>query len=293
MAFKTDVVVIGAGLFGSMIYRHLTDKGLDVVVIDRQHPMSASKCSFGVWKPGWVNNIIKEQVSDGMELLEKHSKGIRQIEIFNVKKEKIELFSKVDCSNILTTQFLEATVTGIKDKTVYFKDEHGEEEKIVVKKAVIVAAGVWTTEILNLAGAKKSLPGVDKIWGATLELPDDVEENRIMEWAPYRQSVLVRKDVGTFYFGDGATVKNPKDVDDPRVGVASDRLLQHLNDILQVTYDVDRIKSVNEGYRPYLKKGTPGFVAKHNDWLISATGGAKNSTILCGHVAKLVLEALP
>ena len=112
----------------------------------------------------------------------------------------------------------------------------------------------------------------------------EVEENRIREWAPYRQCVLIRHLEG-FSFGDGCAVKNPKSRHDERVGKASTRILKNLHDTLGTSVDPDKITEVREGYRPYLRKGSPSFVVKHNDWLFSATGGAKNSTILCGHIA--------
>jgi hypothetical protein len=92
-------------------------------------------------------------------------------------------------------------------------------------------------------------------------------------------------------FGDGSTVKNPKKMD-PRVGMASERLLTHLNDITGTNIDNDKIVAVNEGYRPYLPKGESRFVRKHDEKLYSATGGAKSTTILCGHMAKQVMKKI-
>jgi len=290
---KCDVIVIGRGLFGSMIYNLLNESGLDVVIIDSNEPMSASKCSFGVWKEGWINDVIKKEANSGMGILDRFAEGIKDIQLYNIKKDRLEDFKKVDCSKILVKDEYEwGRIVSIKNKVVrYHVNTDGEIVEIAARRAIIVAAGAWTTDVLKLAGIKENLPKIDRVWGATLDLKLQLEENRILEWAPYRQSVLVRMN-GHFCFGDGATVKNPK-ISDVRVENASNRLLNHLNDIVGVNVSPDRIIDVNEGYRPYLKKGTTSLVNNHNDWLISATGGAKNSTILCGYVARTVLDMLP
>ena len=278
---KTDVIIVGGGLFGSMTALHLQKKGMDVLVIDSAHPMAASKCSFGVWKDGWVNEVIRAEVDYGMPLLERYTE-VKDVEFFNTKKGVVEIFRKADCSTLLNAAVprKEGEVTALGKR---FVSVNGEV--IQAKRAVVVAAGVWTPQVLSLCAGIDHLPSVDMIWGATLDVRIKLEENRIQEWAPYRQSVMVQEE-GYFRFGDGATVKNPKGVADPRLDKASTRLIQHLNDIVGVTVNPDKITAVHEGYRPYMKKGTPSLVNKHFDWLFSATGGAKNSTILCGYVAR-------
>lgn len=286
---KTDVIVIGAGLFGSMITRHFQDNGLDVICIDSQEPMAASKCSFGVWKDGWVNKTIQPEAQEGMDLLEQMTDGIHEMKIFNVGKERYDDFKRVDCSKLLLKSFHKANVNYIHHGTVEFTEASGDEGSFFARKAIIVAAGVWTPKILTLQKGIKSTIGIDSAWGATLDINYKIEESTIKEWAPYRQSLLL--DIGTkVVFGDGCAVKNPS-VNDPRVEMASTRLLKHFSEATN-GLDYSKIKVVNEGYRPYLKKGSSGFVQKHGEKLYSATGGAKNSTILCGHVAKRLLTLI-
>lgn len=288
-----DYIVVGAGLFGSAIARNLSNKGEDVLTVDSHHPMSASKCSFGVWKDGWVNKIIQEQVTQGMENLEWLANGIRDIEVYNMEKDRMEAFKQVDCSNILLDEesHFVGRISKINKEYVTIVSGKGEID-VKFKKGVIVAAGAMTPEVLSLAGSKHSGFGLDKLWGATLDLKIKLDGNRMSQWAPYKQSMLVEMSNGMYSFGDGATVKNPKGVDDPRIGKASDRLLTHLEDVLTVGIDHNKIKVVNEGLRPYLKKGVPDFINQHESWLWSVTGGAKNSTILCGYVGKKMVDVL-
>ena len=272
---KAEVIIIGAGLFGSMTAKYLKKKGLQVLIIDSKEDMAASKCSFGVWKEGWVNKTIKKEVEKGLPLLEEFA-GIKMEEFFNTNKEAVEQLFYVDCRKILNEKFLNEKVISIKNNVV-----KTNKETHTASKAVIVCAGVWTTELLK---GYKNVPKVDIAWGATMDYSQNIDTSRISTWAPYRQSVLLKIDEKKFVFGDGATVKNPKP-EDPRIATASDRLVQHATETIGSS-DMSKITDVKEGYRPYLAKGFGSMVNQHDTKLFSATGGAKNSTILCGWVAK-------
>lgn len=272
---KSDIIIIGAGLFGSMTAKYMKKKGLNVILIDCEQEMAASKCSFGVWKEGWINKTIKTEVAEGLPLLEEFA-GIKKEEFFNMDKEILEPMFYVDCRKILNEKYLKETVVSIKNNIV--KTNKGEHTST---KAVIVCAGVWTPELLK---GYKNVPKVDIAWGATMDYSQNIDSSRYKTWAPYRQSILLKVDEKKFVFGDGATVKNPK-TEDPRIEAASTRLVLHAADVIGSS-DISKITSVKEGYRPYLAKGFGSMVNQHDSKLFSATGGAKNSTILCGWVAK-------
>lgn len=277
---KADVIIIGAGLFGSMTAKYMRKHGYTTLIIDNQNPMAASKCSFGVWKEGWVNKVIKKEVEEGLELLEEFAGGISMKDFFNMDKEVVEKMFYVDCSNILNEKSIDEKVTNIKNnKVTTDKNTH------TATKAVIVCAGVWTPELLK---GYSNVPKIDVYWGATLDYSQKIDTSRYTTWAPYKQSVLLKVNDKKFVFGDGATVKNPS-TSDPRVETASTRLVQHASDVIGSS-DTSLITAVNEGYRPYLAKGFGSMVNKHDKNLFSATGGAKNSTILCGWIAKQLLQ---
>lgn len=276
-----DVIIIGNGLIGSMAAKHFRNNGYEVGIIDSTKPMAASKCSFGVWKDGWVSDKIKQKVEDGKDLLEAVCDGIDEVEFFDTKKEVIVKMSRVDCSKIIEAADIPGDVIAVKDKTVIFMLD-GEKFELTAKKAVIIAAGGYTDYIL--ASSKYPVIGIDQYWGATLNVKIPIDQSRIFEWAPYKQSVLLQTNFG-FVFGDGASVKNPKP-SDKRIEKVSDRLLVHMNDIVGTTVNNDKIIAVNEGWRPYLPASKTEHVNKHDKNLFSATGGAKNTTILCGAIAK-------
>lgn len=287
MNSNPDVIIVGSGLFGSMTAKYLRKKGLEVMIIDNVNPMAASKCSFGVWKEGWINKTIKEEVEISMPILKKYYEIVEK-PFFNMDKNVEEMMSYLDCLQILyERQVFNYNVADVKNNKVLITGNNTDGGGwLEANKAVIVCAGVWTPELLK--SYKKSLPKIDRLWGATLEFNQKIDISRFGQWAPYKQNVLLKMSEKKFVFGDGATVKNPKE-NDERVSFASNRLLTHAHDVIG-SLNPDNIKRVNEGYRPYLTKGSKGFVMKHDKNLFSATGGAKNSTILCGFIAKQIFR---
>lgn len=311
---KTDVVVIGAGLIGSMTAKYLRSKGMEVIIIDSRHLLGASKCSFGTWKEGWVNPIIKDEYDDGVDLLKKYTGGIKEVEFLVRPKNynnrsvmrqevdqsntKIEKFNQVDCKLILNEEFITGSVINIEGKKVTIaQGKEKTKETYQANVAIIIAAGVWTTDILIDNGLTDNLPYLDMQWGSVFKLEGDkLPINQMKEWSPYKQSMFVNMGKNLAMFGDGVTVKNPKPGGkDNRVQMTSERILIHMNELLLTRKWAPSITSIMEGYRPYLNKtksSTKNFVNQHSSFVISATGGAKNSTILCGHMAKEIYRKI-
>lgn len=285
---KHDVVVIGAGLFGAATARLLAKQGYDVAVVDSNERFAASKCSFGVWKDGWVDKV-KPYLAEGLDLLDEFCGGIETREFFDLGKEDVvHQFFYADCFKIMTLG---------PDITVYPHKVHTVQRKavnlfngdqITAKKAVIIAAGAYTDNILTQSGFKPR--GIDIYWGATMNVNMHIDECRIFEWAPYKQSILHVLDENNFQFGDGSTVKNPKG-DDPRLNKTSERLQLHMNDVVGINVPHEKIVDVREGYRPYIPKGQ-SFINHHGDRIYSATGGAKNSTLVCTYVAQELFKII-
>lgn len=284
---KTDVVVIGSGLFGSMTAKHLRANGLEVTIIDSQEPWAASKCSFGVYKEGWIAKL-QSYVEQGLGVINQHT-YVGTKTFFDLNKEEEFDMPWIDCEGILDEKWVYAKVDKIKNNMVFVENlTSGNKEVYKGKKGVIVCAGVWTSPILTASGYKGF--AFDRLWGATIEVKQRIDGSRIHQWAPYKQSVLMKRSKNRFVFGDGATVKNPK-VGDKRIQVVSERLVQHLNDTAMANIQQESIVAVNEGARPYIPKDQ-NFIKQHDKLLWSATGGAKNSTVLCGYIAKTLFEQI-
>lgn len=279
---QVDVIIIGAGLFGSTTAKYMRSKGLTTCVVDSKHPMGASKCSFSVWKEGWVGSSIKEMYAISLPILQELYE-ITDIKFFNMKKERFEDFKAIKPTDILNETSIDLEVATIKNDSVTFTNG----TRMAANLAVVVCAGVQTPAILKSSGY--DAPEIDSYWGATLNVSLTIEEGRMLEWAPYKQCMAVKTEEG-FVFGDGASVKNPTSMD-KRIENVSLRLVGHLNDVMGTNVNPDNITFINEGCRPYLKKGV-SLVNTHDSKLISATGGAKNSTILSGYVAAEVYKII-
>jgi len=282
---KVDVVIIGSGIFGSTISRYLEKKGVEHVVIDANHEYSGSKCSAGVWKDSWINDKIKERVLSGISLVDKMY-GIETLEFHNKKENLKEEIYYVDVKKILLPKktVIKDSVLKIENDTVTLTS--GEVYK--ANKAVILAAGAFVDKILVNSGY---LPmGVDKYWGNCFFIKsEELEENFIDVCATYRQLVCFQKTDGDFYFSNGSTVKNPKSNDDPRIEKNTDRLFLQST---KIGIKTSQIVGMKEGFRPYLKDKGQDFVQKVDEKLIVTTGGAKNSTILSGYIAKKVFKTI-
>lgn len=279
---KTDVIIIGSGLFGSMTAKHFINNGMDVIVLDREHEMSASKCSFGIFKMGWIKKI-QDLVLNGLEVITQNTE-YKQVDFFDLDKEERIQMDFIDCSLILNHPYKKEKVDKIIQKRVICESGN----VYFAKKAIIVAAGVWTNQILAQSGIKPRTM-IDAYWGATFDVEKNINISRIYQWAPYKQCVLFKNENG-FVFSDGSTVKNPS-TDDKRLEKVGNRMMAHLYDSVQISIDVNSIKRVKEGYRPYISKEA-SFIQQHQDFVWSATGGAKNSTVLCGYIAKTLFEQI-
>lgn len=279
---KPDVIIIGGGLVGSMTAKYLRKQGIEgILILDSRETMAASKCSFGVWKDGWINEKITDYVNQGREFLEEVCDGISIIEFNDLGTNSPLSMNRVDCSLILNEIIHYREVTAIKNDSVTL----ASGEVIIAKKAVIVAAGAYTDTILKKAKYNKTLHNLDRQWGAVLEVDMKIDTSRILTWAPYKQSVLLKRNNKEFVFGDGASVKNPGK-NDKRIEMVSNRLIIHMNEVVGSEVDMAKIVAVNEGLRPYLPKGEHEYVKQHDKKLFSATGGAKNTTILCSYMAQ-------
>jgi hypothetical protein len=283
-----DIIIIGGGMVGGMVAKYLKKQGLSTMIIDSKETYAASKCSFGLWKDGWINDSIRDMAMDGMDLLEEVCDGIETVEVWDMKRDEIMEMSKVDCGLITNESISYLRVKKIQNNKVFI-DSILDKSEYIANKAVIIAAGAYTDELL-IKSNYTDIHWLNKYWGATLRVNIQIDSHRIKEWAPYKQNVLVKVDEQNFTFGDGASVKNPL-LNDKRIEKTSNRLLQHLTDVSGLT-DFGKIKAVDEGWRPYLPKGNDQYIKQHDEKLFSITGGAKNTTILCGYFAKKIFELI-
>lgn len=288
-----DLIVVGAGLVGSFVKTYFKSKGWSVLLLDSNHPMAGSKCSLGIYKEGWIGGF-KEEAEQSIQILEQFIK-IKSIEYNNLDIDDFpkESMSWVDREDILIHKFVETEVLKIENKAVFFNSpfDDGKVIEKSAKKAVLVAGGSFTVDILTISGYT-NVPMMDIYWGGNIDLDIKVDGNRYLTWAPYKQSVLMKMN-GSFRFSDGTMVKNPKGHDDERLYKVTQRMKQHAADILYISnLEQSHIVRINEGYRPYLVDSKLPQVFQHDKNLFSATGGRKNTSVLCGYIADQVFKQL-
>lgn len=293
--YKFNTVIIGGGLFGSMTSKFLASKGIESIIIDRNDPMNASKCSSGIWRPGWAGKIMKE-VEQSLPVISQFT-ALDSLPIFDVDKDKETTIDFIDCNNILNEEFLPGDVTGCEFDTnrpnakisAVLVDCEGEKIRIECKN-VVVCAGAFTNQVLN----RLKMPihfELDGLWGAVIHSKDVLKQNYIQNWAPYKQLYglsLIRGGKEVSYFTMGSSAKNPPNGGDNRTLNIGEKLVNYA----AATGKLKNIIEIPEGLRPFFADKETDFVNKHGVNVWSATGGGKNSTLLCGYVAQRIFQEI-
>jgi len=163
----------------------------------------------------------------------------------------------------------------IKETVLEIKDGEVVTDKQTHKGIVLVAAGVWTEELLQL-------PKMKRLTGTSLHFRGATEP-KISVWAPYKQSVMFNLTPTKVWFGDGTSIIRKNFKEDVHVGRTVDRATKH--GFIGPT-------KIIIGQRPAVDGYSGGYFERvHNNTWVS-TGGAKNGTILAAAQAYQFLEAI-
>lgn len=264
------IIIVGAGLFGSVAAATLEKAGHEVLVIDGGKTGAASAASACLMKPSWMTKLPKETLSIGMKHLDSlygvqeitfKVNGLVPAKVFHVSPHKILWPPE---------RIIRENVTFIGDGMV--TTDHNEYEG-----PVLCAAGVWSAELLQIGE-------MTRLTGAGLRFTGE-HDPYIKPYAPYKQAVAFTIRPGVSWFGDGSSIleKNwaPEHVErskkraDEYCGLSSEHML-----------------SCIVGMRPYLPKHPNGLFAQIYNHTWVATGGAKNGTILAGYFATQFAQAI-
>jgi glycine/D-amino acid oxidase-like deaminating enzyme len=263
-----DVIVIGAGLFGSVIARHLTALGYSVLVIDNKEPTAGSRAAGCVIKPSWLTNF-GGSLDPCMDLLKLYYQ-VHTVE-FTIHPSGF----KTTCGRIEPGDIL-----GGPHINDHISDVRQYPDRVVASgsvgdytaKRIVVAAGIWSPELYSCDVSAKlgwSFRGSP--------IPNPV----IDTWAPYRQVVAFNMSDGRSWIGDG-TALIPKSITPERLAVSQARCSAKSGATdLQPTL----------GARPYAVTTAPCLVAE-NGRAILATGGAKSGTVGAAYAALRVAAIL-
>jgi glycine/D-amino acid oxidase-like deaminating enzyme len=271
-----DVLVVGGGIFGSVIARHLRELGMSVLLVDDARKGRGSAPAGCVIKPSWVSSMSRSDVEGGLELLHTYY-GVRQVE-FLLRPVALKT---VTAYRVEPTAIMSRVGMGRVDGTVAWVRDYCHSAMVAFRSGpaatvearwVVVAAGLWTEELCPWA----------RTWGrwgwAFRGLP--VREPVIDLWAPYKQIVAFNMDDGMSWAGDGSALVEKSFHQAQRYVAARARVGRY----------VPEITSTLAGVRPYAEAGKDPCLVAPQGRIIAVTGGAKNGTIAAAWAARRVEE---
>lgn len=259
----TTVYIVGNGLFGRVASDMLTRAGIENIVYDNEEPKAGSLASGNITKPSWVSGLgdaSRQAYKDLDDLygLHKFSPEIalgKHVDLFYVPREKV-----------IQKPHTKATVEVVGDGwlRVDGQPKFGP---------VLVAAGVWTSELVPT-------PAIQAITGVSFIFNKANHKPQFQLWAPYKQSISYSHD-GQVWFGDGQAIRkenwNPSDRIDKALKHAKE---QGLEDPIEI----------HTGYRPYVKDHKNGYFVQIYERTWISTGGGKNGIVLAAIQARAFLE---
>lgn len=271
MPERYDVLVIGAGLFGSIIAKALRDQGRSVLVVDDARKDAGSRPAACLMKPSWFSGLGKDVYEPSLRLLDRLY-GLQEIR-FRVPAGHVSVHW-VDPAKVLQPSDAVHTVRAVRARpgigwSAVCSDVFGYHAKLIV-----VAAGIWSSLLapVNVVGQA----GLALLWpGKTIKEPF------VNVWAPYRQLVAFNRGDG-LWVGDGTSVRNWSE----KYRMASMARSRRAAGMPKE----DPVELF--GYRPYVADAKPCVLKEIRSGLWVATGGAKNGTLVAGWCAHQLLEKL-
>lgn len=281
MNSQHDIIVVGAGVFGCVAARAFIEAGRDVMVFDDRRPMNGSAPSGFLMKPSWINMMPTQDKKESFALLDRLY-GVDNIELTLWPLKKKVTATHVERHRILNDPKVPVTelrVGEVQNSGVVVEDPEGQPVSYSAKK-VIVAAGVWCNELVNV-------PGLYGKRGVSFVFPGEIEAF-IKPWAPYKQVVAHKHDIpGFFWAGDGTALRTENWTQE-REEITADR----------VANAVKRNKSEatrQHGIRPFVPDVTnkvPCYLHKHDENVWVLTGGGKNGLVASAWAANQLLKVL-
>ena len=281
-----DAVVVGAGIFGSLITRALRRSGLTVLTVDDRRPDAGSAPAACLMRPSWFSSLGKEVYEPALSKLDELV-GVQELS-FTVAPTNIKTkVSWCDPKKVLLDQSEVRTVRvsrieRVNDGWFVAFDNSAFDTGLVrhplvpvSARMVIVAAGIWTPMLVPEVDVVGQA-GIAWLWPS-----DDIAEPFIRVWAPYKQIVAFNRGDG-LWVGDGTTVRHWNET--------------HRNKAYTRCKDaVGKTKSAPIGlfgYRPYVQDAKPCFLKEVKKGFWVATGGAKNGTLAAGWCADQITKAV-
>lgn len=264
-----DVIVIGAGLFGSTIAAAFRKQGRGVLVIDDAREGAGSKPAACLMRPSWFSSLGKDVYEPALALLD-DLYTVRDI-TFKVLRASVGVHW-CDPAKILQPPTVKDSIRKLERFGSHWiaRGKHLDYEA----KLVVVAAGYWSPLLAAVDGGLVGQAGMACLWPG-----ESIEEPFIKVWAPYKQ-------ITAFNRGDGLWAGDSNSVRVDRWGetdcAATER---RVSEAVGATARPKRLF----GIRPYTKE-KPCYLKQPQKGLWVATGGAKNGTLAAGWCASQLIK---
>lgn len=267
----SNVAIIGAGVTGSVIARVLEGAGHKVGVVDDARQFRATPASAGIIHPNWINAFKKDEVVEGLRLLDKLY-GLRQV-----------TFPDGSVAQQLSpTQYQWPAGKTIVRKVVGLNgmDVELDNGASMHPTYIVICTGCWANELAGnkihpiraTAGTAFLYTGMNLPQGGSILKP----------WAPYKQLMVFNRDSDTIWAGDGTSIL-PKNYTKEREDASFERIKR------AVGFTPTRRVT---GWRPMVVGQKSGVCEKiaNNTWAV--TGGSKNGTIFAAIAALRLIKEI-
>ena len=274
---EVEFAIIGNGIFGATIAAKLRQQGISVVTIDSQEPEAASPCAACLIKPSWIAGLGKENCAIGLDTLG---------ELYPIKELNFDTpvgnaaVKWVDPKDILVPPTFREKVLRI---TI---TPYGYEINMhIIAKNLIIAAGVWTNEVL-WKFTSFQIKTLAARTGSSFTIPGKRVLPYIKPFRPFRQLTRFMVDEDLAWVGDSEGYIN---YTKSQLEKSRQRCAAFVNDLPSKLL-------ARTGHRPYTSKeemeNKPCYLQRPFDDLWVVTGGAKNGTIAAGWAAHQIAKTL-
>lgn len=272
----STVIVVGAGLFGSIAAAWVRKLGRAVTTVDAGRPDAGSPAAGCVIAPSWLSSLSDPQRRIALDVLDELY-GLRAIS-FRTHLSRTFAALRVNPTQILAAPDIRAEVLSVGDGVVLLRGGQ------TLTGLVLVAAGIWSATLV-------AMPAVRALYGASLWLPNQqMDPPQLRVFAPYRQALAFNIEDRLVWAGDGTAVL-PKTWQH-EAGRRTDQLRDRIQRYFQLDTRHANVQ-VRAGARPYVDGHRAGYFARVHPRTWVSTGGAKNGVALAAWQAHCFAEALP
>lgn len=267
-----DVLVVGAGLFGSMATHLLRKAGARVLLIDDQRPFSGSAAAGCLLRPTWLSSL-NATGKLGLELLNEHWPPTPLNFRVLPTRRTIEILHLSPSTVLLPPDISQRVLEVLPGGMIYL----AEEDEPLKAANVLVAAGAWTDTLVPVPPLRTKV-------GVSFIFPTQLEEPLVRFWAPYKQLLAFNNSAETVWAQDGTAIlyRNWGKKDYARIARARCAEL------------VGRpcTEHIHVGHRPFVEGHPRGFLEEVLPRVWASTGGGKFGAVLGAYQAQRFLEAV-